>query len=189
MTTYINSAELRFAARHRSHYSIYRVTRVQEPVPTIARYRDPIGLWESGQAETEVSQARMRLPKREHGNATSPASCQLMPAEKLRAFLQSRQHLCDRGWLRSRPRDPYDLWYLQQQAHLPIKWRDVARLLPRKGAAGGLRYSGREDFLDQQVLQGIQRDWQGQLANFVIGLPSFEECVSGFHILLDEALQ
>jgi hypothetical protein len=59
----ITSAELRFAARHRSRYYIYRVTRVREAVPAITRYRDPVGLWEEGRAETEVTQARMWLPQ------------------------------------------------------------------------------------------------------------------------------
>jgi hypothetical protein len=59
----ITSRELRLAARHRGKYFIYRVTRVHEATPLITRYRDPIGLWEEGRADTEVSQARMWLPR------------------------------------------------------------------------------------------------------------------------------
>jgi len=71
----INSEQLRFAARHRSRYFIYRVTRVREAVPTITRYRDPIGLWQDGRADTEVTQARMWLPRQEHDDGTvSPAA-------------------------------------------------------------------------------------------------------------------
>lgn len=105
-------------------------------------------------------------------------------AEKLRAFLQWRQHLRDRGWLRSRPRDLYDLWYLQQQNELPVDWQEVARVLPSKVEVCGLAYRGPEDFLDEQVLQGIQRDWQGQLRNFVVNLPPVEQCVTAFRSLI-----
>ena len=108
-------------------------------------------------------------------------------AEKLRAFLQSRQHLRDRGWLKNRPRDLYDLWHLRQQSDLPLDWREVARLLPSKALAYGLSYAGPEDFLDEQVLSGIERDWDGQLGNFVTALPTFEECISALHALLSEA--
>ncbi len=109
-------------------------------------------------------------------------------AEKLRAFLQSRQHFRDRGWLRNRPRDLYDLWYLQQQSDLPLDWQEVARLLPSKVEAYGLSYQGPEDFLDERVLTGIQRDWHGQLGNFVTDLPTFEQCALSFQSLLREVL-
>ncbi|MDP3064592.1 MAG: nucleotidyl transferase AbiEii/AbiGii toxin family protein [Chloroflexota bacterium] len=107
-------------------------------------------------------------------------------AEKLRAFLQSRQHLRDRGWLRNRPRDLYDLGYLRQQSEFSVDWREVRRLLPGKAEAYGLPYKGSADFLDEQVLVGIQRDWHAQLANFVTDLPPFEQCAIALRDLLDE---
>lgn len=110
-------------------------------------------------------------------------------AEKLRAFLQSRQHLRDRGWLRNRPRDLYDLWYLQQQRDLPIDWDEVGKLLPAKAEAYGIAYSGPEDLLDERVLQGIQRDWHAQLASFVIELPPFEQARAAVHGLLHESFR
>lgn len=109
-------------------------------------------------------------------------------AEKLRAFLQSRQHLRDRGWLRNRPRDLYDLWYLHQQRDQPVDWYELGRILPGKAAAYGLTFGNSEDFLDGQVLDGIKRDWQAQLANFVTHLPSFDQCVAALRALLHDAL-
>lgn len=106
-------------------------------------------------------------------------------AEKLRAFLQSRQHLRDRGWLRNRPRDLYDLWNLLDQRDLPVDWHAVRRLLPAKANAYGIAYGGPEDLLDERVLQGIQRDWHAQLASFVIDLPPFEQALAAVHGLLD----
>ena len=106
--------------------------------------------------------------------------------EKLRALLQSRQHLSERGWLRNRPRDLFDLNYLWQQKDYRVDWAVVADLLPAKAKAYDVHYEGAESFLDEQVLAGIQGDWQGQLANFVVDTPSFEECKDSLRAILDE---
>jgi hypothetical protein len=81
----IRSRELHFAARHRSRYYIYRVTRVRDAVPTITRYRDPIGLWQDGSADAEVTQARMWLPRHEQEQAPATLTAghaQDMPPEQ-----------------------------------------------------------------------------------------------------------
>ncbi len=109
-------------------------------------------------------------------------------AEKLRAFLQSRQHLRDRGWLRNRPRDLYDLCYLKSQDALPVDWKSVGLILPGKTKASGIIYTGVEDFLDEQVLAGLKRDWKAQLANFVTDLPLFEDCSVGLRAILGDVL-
>lgn len=109
-------------------------------------------------------------------------------AEKLRALLQSRQHLDERGWLRNRPRDLFDLDHLWRQRDLPVDWRSVGEILPAKAAAYGLDYSGVESFLDEQVLAGIERDWQAQLADFITDLPLFAECRTMLDAILDEVI-
>ncbi|MPZ50809.1 MAG: hypothetical protein GEU75_16170 [Dehalococcoidia bacterium] len=81
-------------------------------------------------------------------------------AEKLRALLQSRQHLDERGWLRNRPRDLFDLDHLWRQRHYHVDWPAVASLLPAKAEAYDVQYNGAESFLDEQVLAGISRDWR-----------------------------
>ncbi len=107
-------------------------------------------------------------------------------SEKLRALLQSRQHLRDRGWLRNRPRDLYDLRHLWEQRDFEVDWQLVAELLPGKAEASGVTYTSAEDFLDNDVLAGIQRDWSAQLANFVPVLPTFENSVSTLRTILSE---
>ena len=107
-------------------------------------------------------------------------------SEKLRALLQSRQHLRDRGWLRNRPRDLYDLRHLWERRDFEVDWQLVAELLPGKAEASGVTYTSAEDFLDKDVLAGIQRDWSGQLKNFVPVLPTFEDSVSTLRTILSE---
>lgn len=116
-------------------------------------------------------------------------SLEEIAAEKLRAFLQARQHLRDRGWLRNRPRDLFDLWYLHQQHDHPIDWRYIGRLLPEKAGAYGLSYAGLDDFLDGEVLDGIRKDWRGQLAGFVPNVPSFDQCIGTFRTLLQDIFE
>ncbi len=106
-------------------------------------------------------------------------------AEKLRALLQSRQHLEERGWVKNRPRDLYDLRYLRQQRSVPIDWQEVRKILPDKAAAYGITYEGRKDFLNAEVLEGIKRDWNAQLENFVTTLPPFDECHQALQAILD----
>lgn len=105
--------------------------------------------------------------------------------EKLRALLQARQHLDEQGWLRNRPRDLYDLDYLWRQREYPIDWQAVAKLLPVKAQAYGVTYEGPETFLDATVLDGIEGDWQGQLSNFVVELPTFEACRTSLSSILE----
>ena len=109
-------------------------------------------------------------------------------AEKLRALLQSRQHLKERGWLRNRPRDLYDLHHLWLEDEQPVDWARVGELLPPKVDAYSLSYEGRESFLNDEVLSGIERDWHAQLANFVPNPPSFEECRASLEAILDRAI-
>jgi predicted nucleotidyltransferase component of viral defense system len=109
-------------------------------------------------------------------------------SEKLRALLQSRQHLRDRGWLRNRPRDLYDLRHLWEQRDFEVDWQLVAELLPGKAETSGVTFTRAEDFLDNDVLAGIQRDWSAQLANFVPELPTFEDSVSTLRTILSEVI-
>jgi predicted nucleotidyltransferase component of viral defense system len=109
-------------------------------------------------------------------------------AEKLRAFLQARQHLDDRGWNRNRPRDLYDLWWLRQQHELVIDWSAVSEILPAKAEARGVKYTSRSDFLDERVLQGIERDWYPHLSRFVPNLPGYEVALAEFRTLIEEVI-
>jgi hypothetical protein len=59
----ISSAELRWAARHRGRYWIYRVTDITSSSPRVYRYFDPLGEIEAERGYLRVSRALMALPK------------------------------------------------------------------------------------------------------------------------------
>jgi predicted nucleotidyltransferase component of viral defense system len=109
-------------------------------------------------------------------------------AEKLRALLQSRQHREIHGWVRNRPRDLYDLWHLWHQDDFTIDWAEVQRILPAKAKAYDVGYNGTEDFLDEQVLEGIRRDWLARLGSFVSDLPPFESCIATLRAILGKVV-
>ncbi len=49
-----------------------------------------------------------------------------------------------------------------------------------------MTYTSAGDFLDKDVLAGIQPDWSAQLGNFVPVLPTFEDSVSTLRMILSE---
>ncbi len=81
-------------------------------------------------------------------------------AEKLRALLQKRRQLDDRGWMSNRARDVYDLAFLKDQTEWPIDWSQVGAMLPAKAAIRDVSFSAGADFLDQRVVDFLRRDWR-----------------------------
>ena len=65
-----------------------------------------------------------------------------------------------------------------------MNWKEVGTLLPEKAAAYAIGFGGAEDFLDAEVLRGIERDWRAQLGNVVVDLPSFGDCVAALRAVL-----
>jgi hypothetical protein len=41
-------------------------------MPCVTRYRDPVGMWQEGHADTEVTQARMWLPMQRDEHVAAP---------------------------------------------------------------------------------------------------------------------
>lgn len=110
-------------------------------------------------------------------------------SEKLRSFLQVRarydaRERGERTFVRSRPRDLYDLAHLHRQADYPLDRPSVRGFLERKAEAFSLKLSGPDDLLDHRVLEGIRRDWDAQLGEFIRAAPTFDECLSAYRELL-----
>jgi predicted nucleotidyltransferase component of viral defense system len=91
-------------------------------------------------------------------------------AEKLRALLQSRTKLSQRGWGASRVcRDYYDLWRILSKRE--IQRTAFADLLHRKCEHRQVSFQSTTDFFDPALTQVARREWSRQLDPFVPGGP------------------
>ena len=98
-------------------------------------------------------------------------------AEKLRALLQTRARLAERGWARPRSRDYYDLWQLLCARQVAVTIECVAALMPAKCAVRDVEFTVVGDFFDEAVVQRARLDWRQSLGRMVAGLPDFEDCL------------
>ncbi|MFH2101883.1 MAG: nucleotidyl transferase AbiEii/AbiGii toxin family protein [Chloroflexota bacterium] len=98
-------------------------------------------------------------------------------AEKLRALLQSREHLSDRGWGASRAcRDYYDLWsVLRREGRLNSQ---IPELVRRKCEVRGVTFEAPKDFLAEALLDVARREWNQQLLPFVPDAPPAEQVLA-----------
>jgi len=87
-------------------------------------------------------------------------------AEKLRALLQSRARLRERGWGAARAcRDTYDLWYIL--SHGAVDAFLVPGLLVRKCALRQVTFASAADFLAPDLQAVVRDEWERQLLPFV----------------------
>jgi len=95
-------------------------------------------------------------------------------AEKLRALLQSKARLQERGWGASRVcRDYYDLWNLLQVPGL--KSPDLLPLLAEKCIVRDVSYESPNDFISEDLLDIANAEWAQQLLPFVPDAPPAAE--------------
>ena len=95
-------------------------------------------------------------------------------AEKLRALLQSKVRLRERGWGASRVcRDYFDLWNLLQIPEL--KSPDLIPLLNQKCVVRDVAYTSPDDFVSEDLLSVARNEWAQQLLPFVPDAPSAAE--------------
>ncbi len=104
-------------------------------------------------------------------------------AEKLRALLQSKTRLHERGWGASRVcRDYYDLWNLLQ---LPsIVSPKLTSLLNKKCAVRGISFETPYDFISNDLLDVARREWRQQLLPFVPDVPPATELLKQVETLI-----
>lgn len=101
-------------------------------------------------------------------------SLEEITAEKLRALLQSKVRLHERGWGASRVcRDYYDLWNLLQVPGL--KSPDLIPLLTQKCVVRDVTYEAPNDFISQDLMTVASAEWAQQLLPFVPDAPPAEE--------------
>lgn len=104
-------------------------------------------------------------------------------AEKLRALLQSKARLKERGWGASRVcRDYYDLWNLLQ---IPkIISADFIPLLSQKCAVRDVAFKSPLDFISDELRTVAVSEWQQQLLPFVPDAPQVNDLLSQVQTLI-----
>ena len=106
-------------------------------------------------------------------------------AEKLRAVLQSRARLRDRGWGASRVcRDYYGLWYIL--GHSAISRVLLPELLARKCLIRDVAFESASDFLAPELLSVAQAEWEHQLRPFVPAGPPATQVLNDLAAMLAE---
>jgi predicted nucleotidyltransferase component of viral defense system len=106
-------------------------------------------------------------------------------AEKLRALLQSRARLRDRGWGASRVcRDYYDLWYIL--SHGTISQGLLPDLLARKCSMRDVAFESAADFVAPELLSVARAEWERQLRPFVPSAPQAAQVLNQLASMLAE---
>ncbi len=98
-------------------------------------------------------------------------------AEKLRAILQHVRKLQERGWIRSRARDYYDLWRVLETYRDRMDLSDFSVFLREKCAVRNVDFTGPEDFFQEPMLSYVEKTWDQWLGPLVPGLSSFETVI------------
>jgi len=91
-------------------------------------------------------------------------------AEKLRALLQSRLKLSQRGWGADRVcRDYYDLWRILRERK--VEQAAFVDRLQFKCAHRSVSFQSAGDFFDPALMDAARREWSRQLSPFVSNCP------------------
>ena len=95
-------------------------------------------------------------------------------AEKLRAILQNVDKLkkSNRGWIRPRGRDYYDLWRILSEYRDDMDLAEFSSFLRNKCAARYVTFTDPEDFFDEAVLALVDKAWDRSLGLLTSDLPS-----------------
>jgi uncharacterized protein len=109
-------------------------------------------------------------------------------AEKLRALLQSRARLSERGWGASRVcRDYYDLWsVLSKGEHFGGSF---TALVSEKCRVRGVSFEGPDDFMAPELLGAAREAWAGQLLPFVPHAPPADKILLELKSLIPSLLE
>lgn len=94
-------------------------------------------------------------------------------AEKLRALLQHQRALEQRGWVRSRARDYYDLWRILGEYRQQLDLNDFPGFLRQKCAIREVTFTGPESFFPPSMLAVVEKTWDQWLGPLVPNLPPY----------------
>lgn len=92
-------------------------------------------------------------------------------AEKLRAILQHAQALENRGWVRSRARDYYDLWRIFDSYRDRLDVSDFPAFLRAKCEVRDVTFSEAASFFPDNLIMNVEKTWTQWLGPLVSELP------------------
>ena len=163
---------MRFPHPNEQHAYIIRV-QFPEQGQALCRLKVEITVDEPIFTTTETRTVLHNFP--EHLDCRIPVYSLIeITAEKLRALLQSKDRLLDRGWGATRVcRDYYDLWNLLQQTE--IISTELIPLLSKKCSVRGVSFESPLDFIPENLITVAYSEWKQQILPFIPGsIPASE---------------
>ena len=109
-------------------------------------------------------------------------------AEKLRAILQHAKALENRGWVRSRARDYYDLWRILGSWSARLDVSSFDELLREKCTTRSVTFSGSDSFFPEAMLALVEKTWAQWLGPLVPDLPACERVIGDLRPLIEKLL-
>ena len=109
-------------------------------------------------------------------------------AEKLRAILQQTRRLEERAWIRSRPRDYYDIWRILRDFRDKVDLTDFNSLLKEKCTVRCVGYDGPDDFFPDEMVSDVIKGWEDSLGPLVPGLACSETVFDDLRRMVSEVL-
>lgn len=109
-------------------------------------------------------------------------------AEKLRAILQHTNKLGERGWIRSRARDYYDLWRILGAYKDNMNFDNFVPVLEAKCALRDVSFSGADDFFQKSMMEYVESTWDQWLGPLVPDLPGFETVTNELRVQITALL-
>ncbi len=110
-------------------------------------------------------------------------------AEKLRALLQNEARRGERGWVRPRCRDLYDLWRIVGNPPVALDLAAIRRILPTKCAVRDVSFGSAADFFPAALVETVRTGWNADLAPFVLDLPAADVVIADLKREVEALLQ
>jgi predicted nucleotidyltransferase component of viral defense system len=110
-------------------------------------------------------------------------------AEKLRAILQHLRLLEQRGWVRSRARDYYDLWRILNDYPDQLDLSGFRRFLQEKCAIRDVTFTSSESFFPDALLATVEKTWKRWLGPLIPELPDYAAVISNLKEKILEILK
>lgn len=98
-------------------------------------------------------------------------------AEKLRAILQNIQIFENKGWVRSRARDYYDLWRILSAYKDKLYLNSFSLLLQEKCQVRDVSFLDANSFFSDSLLQEVEKTWVQWLSPLLTQVPSYKQVI------------